>query len=697
VRDSYWAAAPAGQIGEKLFTRVQNYDSKAVPDGMFERYARAYQYYFGLSPSGVHSTSQVLRGGDIGELAEVRVNHARPLVNTLLNLITAPKVAWTPKAVNIDYESLKECKLAQAVLEYYWLEREIQRTCVSALEEALVFSEGFQFLEWDSYGGDEVGTDLEATEVIKSGDICVRNVSSWDVIRDAGKTSWDALDWVIVRVRKNKWDLIAQYDPEFLKEDGKSNGLGDRILSAETGSEFSWKRSEPTEDEDDVACYYFFHKRNAVMPQGRQTVFLSTDAVLADGKLEWDEIPLYRVSAGEMTGTPYGYTPFLDILGVQELMDSLNTAVASNQSTFAHQMIYVEEGTDISPENFGGAKLMYGKPGAAKPEALQLTRTPSEVFQYLGMLQKQQELLIGLNSVVRGEPQSGDQSGSALAHLSSQALQQASNVQAAYLRMVQSLGNGILCAIRRRLSAEKQIGLVGKTNAFLVDTATYSGKSFDRIKRVQVEIGNPLAQTTSGRDMIAKDYINLGLVKTPEQLQQLHETGKLEPLTQGLSHQLMLIRSENEQMASAVMDPMTGELDEDSQPPVLALDDHRLHAREHAALLSSPQVRKNQAVVRAVLRHIEEHERLLTSVPPMTLLMVGQEPPPMPMGPPPPGGPDAGPPPGAEGPPGPPDAAAQATKPPGNPQAGKLPNLPSPPKNPATGQPYDPKAGAPQQ
>lgn len=697
-----------------------------------ERLYRAYRYAFGLDPSGIHATSQVLRGGEDGELAEVRVNHSRALVNTLLNLIVAPKIVWQPKAVNVDYDSVRECNLASAILEFFWTEKQVSKYAIAALESALFFKEGFVLLEWDPDAGDDYAAlpsesapaipDLAPTgdpgslsaqlphvappppapaaqpAVVKGGDVRFTSVQPWDVIRDPTKQSWDQLDWVIVRLYRNRFDLAAQY-PEHAEEirSAPPEDTSNKITNA-------WGNAHGN---DDVACYYFFHKRTPSVPDGREVVLIG-ETVLRDVPLSYESVPLYRVSAGEMIGTPYGYSAFEDILGVQELMDSLHTAIASNQTALATQCVVFEEGTDIDPQQVvAGMQAIYKQPGAADPKALQLTSTPAEVFNHLGGLKKDQELLFGLNSVVRGEPQGKEMSGSALALLQSQALQQSSVVQGNYLRFVEGIGTCLLSIIRNRAQASRTVAIVGKSNQFLVTDTEYSGKDIGRIKKVQVEIGNPLAQTSAGRTEMAKELMQMGLVKTVEQYHEVLQTGRLEPLTQSLTNELLLIRSENEQLTRAVLeqpqvDPMAAmlglpppepQLSAESVPPVLLLDDHMLHAREHRSVLANPEARRNPAVVRAVLQHIADHEQAYYTAPPPTLMLVGQQPPMMPMGPP-PGAPGGAPPADAGvSPPGgsqPGDAGPPPAAPPGAAPGGPQPKLPDAPKQPATGRKWNP-------
>ncbi len=685
--DSYWAAETDLQkFGDTLAAKIRDHDSQTLISAINYRTARAYRYYFGLDPSGVHGTSQVLRGGDIGELAVVRVNHARPLLNTLLNLIVAPKVVWQPKATNIDYQSLRETELASAVLEYYWSEKQVSRLAVVALEQALAFCEAFIKVSWDTDAGDEYAGNLENNQVIKTGDLSFKNIPTWDVLRDSTKGSFDALDCLWVREWRNKFDVAAQY-PDFR----------DDVLDAP--QELPINRGQPilqrASDCDDIPVYTFFHKRRPSLPNGRETVCLTTGRILTDSDLSYSEIPLYRVSAGEMTGTPYGYSPFLDILGIQEVMDSLHTTISSNQTTFGGQVIAIEDGSNVALDSLvGGMKALYYPAGSTKvPEALQLVKTPSELFTYVKDLKSAQELVFGLNSVVRGEPQSGEQSGSALALLQSQALQQSSTIQANYLRMIEGLGTCTIQIIQQRADVPKKIAIVGKADASLVTDQEFTGtEDLTGIKRVQVEIGSPASQTTAGRIEVARELMQNGMIKSPEQYLQVIETGKLKPLTHSLSSQLMLIAKENEQLQAAkfdksappappMVDPATGRqipadppLDAESMPAVLVLDDHQLHAREHRTVLDDPNARRNPAVVKAVLMHIDQHEKALYSTPPQTLLLVGQQPPQIMQ--PPPGMSPAG-----NGPPLP----TPKGKPPGGPA-----EQPKPPVQPATGKRWDP-------
>lgn len=646
----YWVLQDPETLGKTLSSKIADLGASEYLSATRLREQRAYLYYYGISPSGVHATSQVLRGGDVGELAVVRINHCRALVNTLVNLITSAKLVWTPKAVNEDYASDLQCELAASLLEYYWTQQGISEICNRALEEAVLFGESFVLAEWDGNSG-ETYAALEDAEV-KTGDVKFSPVAPWDVIREPTKRSFDELDYVIVRRRLNKWTMAAKYPEQ-----------AEQVLECpSTVNPTGLSYGRDTTDNDDAEFFYFYHKKTAAVPNGLEGCFLADGTFLGAPKPAFlDYFPVIRWFAMEQNSTPFAYTPFFDILGIQELMDSLQTAIASNQTTLGNQLIAFETGSEISPDDVGGGmKALYYPAGAKPPQAIDLLRTAPEIFAHLKDLQNQQELVMGLNSVVRGEANSGEQSGSALALLSSQALQQSSVIQGHHVRAVEMLGNCLFDLLRQNLSLPRTVSLIGKNNAYLVQDSKFTGESFSSIKRIQVLTGNPMQQTTSGRMEIAKDLLQMGIIKSAEEYLDVMDTGRLEPLTKGLKRELDLIRSENEQL-------QRGE-----NPPVLVLDDHLLHAREHRAVLANPQARKNPGVVNATLQHISEHEQLYYTAPASTLMLVGQTPPAAPALPP------GGPPPG--------ESSPEVTAPPGNPLAGDLPPPAEMPTNPATGE-----------
>lgn len=336
------------------------------------------------------------------------------------------------------------------------------------------------------------------------------------------------------------------------------------------------------------------------------------------------------------------------------------STILSNQAAFGVQSIIMPRGTDINPSQFqGGLNLIEYNATVGKPEALQLTASPPEIFNFMQMLIKEMETISGVSSVARGNPPENLRSGNALALLQSMSLQFMSGLQQSYVMMIESLGTGLIKMLQRFAMVPRIAMIVGKKNRY--EMKEFNGDDLDKITRVVVDMGNPLSRTTAGKVEMAEQLLQMGLIKTPEQYLMIIETGQLDEMTEDTVTELMCIKSENEDLV-------------DSKPVIALLtDQHSLHIKEHKCVLADPELRQDPQLVQRTLAHIQEHINLLKTTDPQTLMMMGEKP----LTPsPPPSGP-GGPPPSPMGPPGPPPQGPPPGPPPGSPHPG-APNGPHP-------------------
>jgi hypothetical protein len=130
-----------------------------------------------------------------------------------------------------------------------------------------------------------------------------------------------------------------------------------------------------------------------------------------------------------------------DLLPLQDAINSLYSTILTNQHAFGVQNIYVPRGADIQLKALeGGLNIIEGNTGAGKPEPMNFTNTPAEVFKFIEMLEKKMETISGMNSVVRGDPEASIKSGSAMALVQSMALQFISGLQTQYVFAVEDIG-----------------------------------------------------------------------------------------------------------------------------------------------------------------------------------------------------------------------------------------------------------------
>jgi len=339
-------------------------------------------------------------------------------------------------------------------------------------------------------------------------------------------------------------------------------------------------------------------------------LFVDSDIVLLDTKMPYRVLPVFRITPREIMGTPYGYTPMYDIFPIQEGINSLYSTIMTNQNAFGVQNLFVPRGADIAVNTLDGAMNIIE--GNARPEPLQLTATPPEVFNFLNMLIQSAETISGVNSVTRGNPEASLKSGTALALVQSMSLQYISGLQQSYVKLIEDVGTAIIQMLKDFSLTPKVIALVGKNNRPLLKE--FTGEQISAINRVVVDVGNPLSRTIAGRVQMAEQMLQMNLIKSPEQYFQVINSGKIETLFEGEMNELLLIKSENEQML------------EGREVLVSPLDRHRLHINEHKAVLSDPDLRRNAELVKNVLDHIEDHLNSLRETDPALLQLVGEQP-----------------------------------------------------------------------
>lgn len=694
VGNEYWAAvqdeeAPEGEqttrrttsrFGQKLQAKLDACREALNTSSHIQHVATAYTHYFGQDIEGVGAdASRVSRAGEQGEVAEVRVPHVRALAAGVVNIITGAKVSWSSLAINRDHKSIAACITSNGALEYYWKDRGVFGKGVQAVLEGVVLGEGFVFSPWDTNLG-EPAAGMDG-RLIHEGDIAYHNVSTWDVLRDPTYRSWEDLPWVAVVLWRNKYDVAASY-PERAKE----------VLSKPATQGIRWTPFGSVGMEPDcIPVTYYFHKQTPALQRGREAVALDGGLVLEDkplSKAYWKRLPLYRFAAGELLGSPYPHTSFWDALGVCQVADSVHTSLSTNITTTAPGLISAEDGSELAPDSItGGPKILYRKAGSPAPVAVELQQASQWQFKYLDLLRKEAQQILSLNPTALGTPESANLSGAALAQLCAMAIQNNSDLQGAWVNFVSELGNGTVAHWQNNVKTPRKIAIAGKGRASLVKALELNSEAMANVDRVVVEIGSPLQQTTAGRMELAQLYLQIpGLVKTPEQIQGLVDSGRMDPVTQDLSNQLLCIEDENEMLS------------EGQQPPVILTDDHRLHIREHPGVGSSKEARSDPKVMQVLQAHIAEHIKVLRETDPAILMAMGQQP--IPQAPPPPGmGPPGAPPPdGAPPPPGGPPPGEEGMAPPPGPQdAAAQVSMPQLPVNPQTGERFTPAAGMPAQ
>lgn len=642
-REEYFAAKPADDTARIVLTKAYKWFHTLDVNGYLDKLKEAWSAYHGAYYTDIGSGHRLTFSGEQGELTNLPVNHYRNICRHILTMVTANRPAMQARATNTDYKSLVQTKLANGLLDYYVREKRLEDYLHKAIEYAIVFGSGYIKMEWNATSGeirdyiepeykmnrvmneetgeeedqydedgnpvfemDEDGNPVEseAGYPVYEGDVKFSNLSPFDVVFDSTKEDANDHDWVLCRSFKNRFDLAAKY-PEYT----------DDILRMETKDEkerydFNGAFYDET---DDIAVYEFYHKRTESMPDGRYILFVDADVVLMDEVMPYKDLPVYRCAPADILGTPYGYSDTFDALPIQDALNSLYSTVLSNQNAFGVQNVLIPRGADVNPTSVaGGLNIIEYNHQVGKPEALNLTATPPEVFQYIDMLKKEIETVTGVNSVSRGNPESSLKSGNALALVQSMSLQFISGLQQSYVKLIEDTGTGLINMLKDFSATKRVASIVGESNRTYM--REFTGDDLSQINRVIVDIGNPLAKTTAGRVQMAEQMLQMNLIKTPEQYISVMNHGKLESMTDGIDKQLMLVKAENEKM-------IAGE-----QVHAIDIEPHAMHIKEHRDVLADPDLKNDPELVQRVLLHIQEHIVALRQADPDLLTHLGEQP-----------------------------------------------------------------------
>lgn len=617
IPNDYFAAAPSDEIAQELQAKVDGYYNYIISSNLVELWRRAYRAYYGMRQNigssgwGIFDTGGLIAAGDQGEIIRAKVNQFANLVTHQLTTTTANRPALECRARNSDAKSLVSAQLGDGILDYYFREKGVEEHYFLGLETAAVMSEAYTVLGWDAKAGNQYGGKDSITY---EGDLTVRDFTPFQVVKDVTKTSASRQNWYIVRDRRNKYDLMAEYPALAAKiyQVGPDSSASSNRAYADPATIIAAENFGAA-DSDDIPYCEFYHERTSALPQGRYTIFINGDIKLFDGPLPFRKVPVYRMAAKNIIGTPFGWTTAFDILALQELLDKLYTVVSSNVLGSGIQNFWSPPNNGVTVTELGGNRSLIES--FTKPEVLQLLSTPAEVYNYINKIESVMETLMGVSAINRGEVPTKDMSGSAMAFLAAQAVTFQSAFQAGAVQYLEAVGTGMVHIITDFAPTPRLAVIAGKQNRPLMKT--YSGKDLEPINNVVCDAASALSKTTSGKIAIADSLLNAGLVKDTQEYLTLIKTGNSEPLTRGVIMQNFLIQQENEWLL------------EGKKVIALKIDQHAQHISEHVSLLGSPAAREDGTLVENTLAHIAEHEMWIAKLQAMdpTLLAATHQPP----------------------------------------------------------------------
>jgi hypothetical protein len=653
----YWAAKTGKDLAKEVMKKVDDYYSFTKKNDVFDLFDRSHKAFYGKPFStSTGDSSQLLAEGKQDEFLRLNVNHYANFLRHQVNLVLSEKPAFKPVAATTNSEQESQAYQTGPILESYQAKLGMDRHDRDWVLKALMGGEAFKRLEWDSAAGYDYNG-------VPSGDVRVSILTILDMVSDRRNKSWR-----IPRSLRNKHDLAAKW-PAFadkiLAMKGPEQGLteSDRYLDV---------CSDDERDEDEIAVFELLHERTPALPKGRYAVVLSDDLLLIEDDLPYDSTHVYSLTPEDKVGSSGGHSLAFDLLSLQEAVNHLYSIVFTNQKTFGHQNILSPADANISLQQVSGGLnfIEYqANQWGLKPEPLNLTATPVEIFNFLKQLEMAMETISGINAAARGNAPQNLESGAALAQLDAQAKSFASGLMQSFTNNSESATTGLIQIVKRFATAPQKLALAGEDQTYRI--AEFSAETFAFVDSVRAERVSSVMQSTAGKLEVANKLLDGGHV-TANQYLTVATSGRLEAMTDSGVKERLAIKRNLEKWRRGEMVP----------EPVIT-ENHALHIKEESAVLFDDEFRANPAAVEGVTMHLQAHIMLLAHPDPIMqnlLMVLGQQP--LMLPPPPPTG-------------GPNDKGSQP-KPPGQEPSSAgpaAPGLPSLPNNPSTGEQWDSQTG----
>lgn len=616
---SYWASKPNREAVEECMTRTEHWFQHLRDSGLIALWRRSLAEYY----SGSEQGGETGVAGEADELTTIKVNHARNLGEHLVSAIAGQPPQFQPQGSNNDHESANAVRISQGLLDDAIKRGDLGKIRIEASRRSHVLSEGWASVVWDRTKGDAATVDPSTQQIVRQGDVAYALHSPNDVARDFNRDD-GAHKWFIVRRAINRWDLLAEvlslsdFQQEAAKQAATAAiiGLASKTEESETRPRLVLRNRIRHGESDEVYVYDFWHDKTPALPSGRQFSYVSAEVSWGDRPLEYDRLPLFCLSPEIQIGTCRGYTTQYDIMPLQQTINACYSVSLTNVNAFGVQSIWTQGGTNIDIQEL--TRGLNHVKSTTKPEALNLAQTSPEIPALASNLIQQLEILSGVNAVRRGNIEAtGKLSGAAYALLDAKLLDLTVSAQDAYRVWMTDIATHVIRLFQQFATTERIIQISGQSNRS--EAVTFTGEALRPVRRVDIEMGNPLQRTTSGRLQLAEMLADRQMLKTPESFISVVTTGRLEPVTEGPSKEYNNIKAENEWLGQGKI------------PLVLRIDNHALHIDEHRGVLASPETRNNPQIVGAVLQHITEHESLMA--PPVSVGPDGQPLPPAPGGP----------------------------------------------------------------
>ena len=599
--DVYFAADEAISLIAKCESKLQEWGAMSGTSGFMSSVVKAQwrnnaAYYSAMLEPQAWDSSFTFEGEN-SEFIKTFIPKARVLIRQFVSLATKQRYSFDCVTDVNDADPLRTSRIGNSLVK-----AEVERHKIDFLAEKIVEAvciEGLCVVSntWDTGKGYIYGR-MDDKNMLYSGGCRLELYMLNDIVFDWSKKTPEDLDWIILRKKFNKWDLIAQF-PE-LEEEIKALPPANIERMAIPGLHFE----DHTQDTDSVYIREFYHKPTPALPFGRMVVWGNNDTILVDSQNPYECLPCTFFIFQQIKNTLLGYPMMSNLIGAQEIFTGEVSTVTTNHSSFGVQSVLVPQGSNISPQQVTNGMVFIeyvpqNADGGGKPEPMQLTSTPPEVFNFMNMVSSYLDELSLINATLRGAPPANVTSGAMAATLSANALEFIYSDTKGLIIGLEALMTQSIKNYQKFATLEQLIDVLGEGNVSSVEE--FKADDIKTIKKVKIRQGNPLLNTIAGRLQLGEAILPLleqGKTDAISRYLGLLEGAPIDSLFDSELSEDMAVTQELEALQRG----------ENISP--LISDNHPMFIRAYQKLLYNPNVRQNGVLVQTILDLIMERLEL---------------------------------------------------------------------------------------
>ncbi len=373
--DRYWLMEDGEKVVNHLNSMTTSWDNWGT-NAIRNSWVRNYCSYYSAMIRPTYLNSSMVYMGDQGELVQFSTPIARNYIRQLTSIVTKQRLSFQAMASRSGSDVIADTKLGNALADEIIQTQRLDTKSEILTEQALVMGGSFMRASWNTAKGQPhiMGED---GRIIMTGAVDIGVFSVFDVFYNPFIPDWNDQTSVVVRVLKNRWDLIADF-PE----------LGEKIAalpaySASTNN-YIWMGNMNL-DQDMIYVYELYVRPSPALPKGRMMMFSDQETIYHDGDNLYRTIPVEPMIPETLLTMCIGYPKLTALMACQEMFDTTYSSIGTNLSQFGVQSVAIPRGSNIDVNELNGMRFVsftpQNVPGGGKPEALQLSHSPAEAFK----------------------------------------------------------------------------------------------------------------------------------------------------------------------------------------------------------------------------------------------------------------------------------------------------------------------------